>query len=153
MKRRLKILFGTFGVIISAFLLYYFVSDKDISSVWRGRAPATRPADEGTSPVPGAGFDVAPIRGLEIFQHDKHHRLRAKYTAKRSEKVGEKLYLTDPKVELFLRDGEIITIEAERGIIIASEAAGKWNVRSGLLRAGPPDAGTETGRCGQDSCP
>ncbi len=133
MKRRLKILLGTFGVIISAFLLYYLVSDKDFSSAWRGGAPATRPADEDVSPVPGLG-DVGPVRGFKYWEHDKHHRLQAKYTSKRSEKVGEKLYLTDPKVEFYLRDGEVITIEAEHGVIIASEAAGKWNVRSGLLR-------------------
>ncbi len=99
-----------------------------------GHAPVTRPADGDVSPVPGLG-DIAPIPGLKIYQHDKHHRLQAKYTSKRSEKVGEKFFLTDPKVELFLRDGKIITIEAEHGVIIASEAAGKWNVRNGTLKA------------------
>ncbi len=133
MKRRLKILLGTFGVIISAFLLYYLVSDKDFSSVWSGRAPATRPADEGTSPVPGIG-DVGPIRGFERYTHDKHHRLQGKYTAGLAEMVGEKIYLTEPKVELYMRNGELITIQAERGIIVTSEAAGEWNVRSGMLR-------------------
>ncbi len=134
MERRLKILFGTFGVILSAFILYYIVSDKDVLPPRQRRADSsTRPVEGKASPIPDIG-DVAPVLGVVYYQYDEDHNLQAKYTAAKSEKVGDKLYLTDPKVQLYLRDGEIITIQAQRGIITIEEAAGKRNIRSGLLR-------------------
>ncbi len=133
MKRQLKILFGTFGVILAAVILYSIVSEKDLPLPLRRDKPSARPAGGETTPVPGVG-DVAPVLGVVIYQYDKHHNLRAKYTAAKSEKVGDKLYLTDPKVQWYQSDGETIIIQAQRGIITASEAAGKWNIRRGLLR-------------------
>ncbi|MDY7009904.1 MAG: hypothetical protein SVV80_04040 [Planctomycetota bacterium] len=133
MKRQLQILFGAFVVILSAFILYYLASDKDIPSPSRRNKSATRPAGGEASPVRGIG-DVDPVMGVVIYQYDDRNNLQAKYTAGKSEKVGDKLYLTDPKVQWYQSSGETIIIQAQRGIITAEEAADRWNVRSGLLR-------------------
>ena len=133
MKRRLVLLTGTFAVLLLGYAGYYLAS--------RERAPAPRQYDlppvgeqEKGVPFPGSDTEVSPGIGLRIAEHHpKHHHLVALYTAEAWDKVGDRFLLKAPRMEWYLRGGEVITIQAEKGTVKARDIGGRWNIQEGEL--------------------
>ena len=132
MKRKIIIISATFSILLAAFLLYYFTSSYGVSEqALLGYRP--RPGTTGKpTTLPNIG-EVYPAKGIKIYQYEKPHRLRAVYLASHSERVGNKVLLTNPQIHWYLKGGQEVTLRADRGIIVVESVGDKGKIRRGEL--------------------
>ena len=124
-KRRIILMASTFGVLLLAFLVYYFATKEDVDY-------RRRDLSEGG----GAREQIVarPQTGRTIFKEwDKRNRLRRIYRWTKLDKQGNQYDLTDPQVEWYLKSGEVVVITAKRGRIRVNPVGEKWNPREGHL--------------------
>jgi len=132
MKRRLIVLAGAFSALVLLLVTYWlFVAGGEEMDPKLRRAPPR--GGVGEDPDRFGPVEASGGKGLKIYQYDKD-RLRAKYTATEWDKAGERFILVRPRVEWYLRGGQLVRIEAEEGWARAEEVGGRVNVREGELR-------------------
>ncbi len=132
MKRRLTVIvlgLVAMGMLLAMYWLYVHGADDE------GGGPGLRNVHR---PTGGTAMDVRGVQvtegtGTEILVYDKHHRLQMRYQSDEWKPMGEKAYLLRPRVEWYLRRGQIARIEADEGIVVAEDVGGKINVESGEL--------------------
>ncbi len=131
MNKRLILLAGSAAALVLLLAAYWLhfrpAADEAGRRVRRPIAPGTE------QPAEFAGMQADPGKKLRIVQYTRDHRLQAVYLAESWKKVGEKIHLQDPRVEWYLRGGELVRIRAREGRVTAQEVAGKVKVREGEL--------------------
>lgn len=92
---------------------------------------------DGNAPALPAGFDRGPEAGDITFikRNDATRRLEYVLKVRDWRKGGEKEYhFVQPRVEVHLRDGQRVLIEADEGTAHAEEVASRFEPRRGTLR-------------------
>ena len=149
MKRRLLLMFGTFVLLLLACGVYYLVAGGGYSS------------DEGDPDFLNEGGladpDETDEKQLVFMDRDKRARLRGMYVLPDWEKREDGSYVViRPRIELYQRGGQQLTIQADRGTIYAEELARGANVTRGSLEGNVRltfDRATEEDRAPQEDRP
>jgi hypothetical protein len=131
MLKRILLMAGTFAVLLAAFLLYYYASQGPREQDYHYDQPEGD-AGEGLTDV-GAGMRVGPVGRVEFRQYDEQHRLQAIYLASRAERRGPRFELSDPRIEWYLGNGQMVTVRAEHASVRANQVGQSWNPREGRL--------------------
>ena len=132
-KKRIALLVGTFVVLMSAFLVYYYATESE-------QKPPTR-SEEGVLPAGDGGTKINrdttmdnPVTRTTVRRYDKNHRLREVYKWERAEQVADGLYeLTAPSMEWRQSNGERLIIDAKKGLVHADRVGEEWHIRDGEL--------------------
>lgn len=130
MKKSIAIVLCTFAVLLAAYLVYYLSTDD--MRVEHFRRPPRQVQDSGAAATMPFG-KIGDVQALTWQQYDKQNHLVAIYKADVWRKEGERYVLTRPRVEWYLKSGEVAYIEADKGLARVDPVGNRMIVREGDL--------------------